>query len=103
MQAIQDWVWRVTEPDSTHPHCLKTCRRLAGQQGQQAQGRTALRGAIAGRALVHKRDTWSMAAAALKVWHVSLLIHSVQTAQVLHNQVLRARVTVRQLYLCCDC
>ena len=51
---------------------IEECKHLAGQQGGEAQGRTALRGAIAGRALVHKRDTWGVAAAALKVWHAAI-------------------------------
>jgi len=48
---------------------VEECRSVAGQQGDQAHGRTALSGAIAGTALVHKRDTWGTAAAALKVLH----------------------------------
>ena len=39
----------------------------AGQQTGVAHGRTCLTGAIAGRALVHKRDSWGTAVSALKV------------------------------------
>ena len=41
--------------------------KCAGQQEGVAHGRTCLDGAIAGRALVHKRDSWGIAVSALKV------------------------------------
>ncbi len=44
-----------------------TSMKYAGQQTGVAHGRTCLTGAIAGRALVHKRDSWGTAVSALKV------------------------------------
>ena len=41
--------------------------KYAGQQTDVAHGRTCLIGAMAGRALVHKRDSWGTAVSALKV------------------------------------
>ena len=44
-----------------------TSTKCAGQHTGAAHGRTCLTGAIAGRALVHKRDSWGTAVSALKV------------------------------------
>ena len=41
--------------------------KCAGEQTGVAHGRTCLTGAIAGQALVHKRDSWGTAVSALKV------------------------------------
>ncbi|CAK0734352.1 hypothetical protein CVIRNUC_000419 [Coccomyxa viridis] len=48
----------------TPPACCSDM--CAGQQTGVAHGRTCLTGAIAGRALVHKRDSWGTAVSALK-------------------------------------